>query len=493
MISTTARDAVAVVEQQVRRQRHLTLTEAAALTGLAIDEAREALDVLLKKYVCRLQVSENGDLIYNFGETLRRRGSITLAERLQAIGTWLWKAFTLAYKAWIALTLVVYFVVFLVIAIVLLLAGSAQQSSDDRRRSSSSIDLASLLNLFFAIFRWQAMTDTLDYGADRYDRARRSQPTERAFSARKKHLIASVYDFVFGPPRPARDPLHAEKNVAAYLRRHKGVLVASELSALGGLTLPQAETFLTDCVIRYQGETKISEQAVLYVEFDTLLRSVGEADAGEAVYYWEEDEPECELTGNDPTYNWLIGGMNGFNLLCAALVVHGDLAVRWPARSGLAFAAPLGHAPLLTFVLGWMPLIFSVLFFAIPLGRLLRLQVLRQRQRFQRLRKQLFKVIFRQQGQPQTLADIEAAANDNAYEDTWSRQTIEETMQELSLDMAGEMTVTETAEVQFAFPRIHRELHEVERLRQQRRVDTTLGKIIIESDNIVASDDERAG
>ena len=54
MVSTTAREAVAVVEQHVRRQRHLTLTEAAALTGLAIDEAREALDVLLQHYVCRM-------------------------------------------------------------------------------------------------------------------------------------------------------------------------------------------------------------------------------------------------------------------------------------------------------------------------------------------------------------------------------------------------------------------------------------------------------
>jgi hypothetical protein len=66
-------------------------------------------------------------------------------------------------------------------------------------------------------------------------------------------------------------------------------------------------------------------------------------------------------------------------------------------------------------------------------------------------------------------------------------------MQELSLDMDGEMRVTDTAEVQFAFPRICRELHEVERLRRQRRGDTTLGQIIIESANIVASDDERVG
>ncbi|HSF32231.1 MAG TPA: hypothetical protein VLK82_17385, partial [Candidatus Tectomicrobia bacterium] len=212
MVSTTAREAVAIVEQQVRRQRHVTLTEAAARTGLALAEAREALDVLLRKYVCRLQVSEHGDVIYNFGETLRRRGSMTLAERLQAMGTWLWKAFTWAYKAWIALTLVLYFIVFLVIALVLLLAASARDSADDRRRSSS-IDLAPLLNLFWAIFRWQAMTGTLDYGSGRDDHGRRSQPTLRAFKAEKKHLIASVHDFVFGPPRPAPDPFHAEKTV----------------------------------------------------------------------------------------------------------------------------------------------------------------------------------------------------------------------------------------------------------------------------------------
>jgi hypothetical protein len=128
------------------------------------------------------------------------------------------------------------------------------------------------------------MTGTLDDGSgrDAY-RARRSQPTPRAFNAGKKHLIASVYDFVFGPPRPKRDPLHLEKTVATYLRQHKGVLVAAELSALGGLTLPEAKTVLTDCVIRYHGDTKISEQAVLYAEFDTLLRSVGEGDTGKVV------------------------------------------------------------------------------------------------------------------------------------------------------------------------------------------------------------------
>jgi hypothetical protein len=66
--------------------------------------------------------------------------------------------------------------------------------------------------------------------------------------------------------------------VAAYLRQYKGVIVASELSALAGWTLPQAETFLTECVIRFHGNTRVSENAVLYTEFETIVRAVGDME-----------------------------------------------------------------------------------------------------------------------------------------------------------------------------------------------------------------------
>jgi hypothetical protein len=49
--------------------------------------------------------------------------------------------------------------------------------------------------------------------------------------------------------------------------------------------------------------------------------------------------------------------------------------------------------------------------------------------------------------------------------------------------MPGDMAVSEVAEVQYSFPRLTAELTAVERLRQGRRDDDTLGPIIIESDN----------
>jgi len=490
MVSMAAPEAVAVLERRLRRQRHFTLTEAAALTGLAIDDTREALGALLTKYVCRLQVSEHGDLIYHFGDTLRRRGAKTFAERLRQVGAWLWQAFTVVYKAWVALTLVVYFVIFLVMLIALLLASRSRESSD--RRRSSSLDIEPLLRLFLTIFHWRTVTEAIGYGRDRYGyRYRRYQPTPGVLNTAKKNFIAAVYDFVFGPPRATRDPLHNEREVAAFLRQNKGIIVTSELSALAGWTLPQAETFLTDCVIRYQGDTEISDNAVLYGEFDTIMRSVGAAEAGEVIHYWDEYEPEYELTGNTATYNLIIAGMNGFNLLFAALVLHGSFNFLWQPQYGTAFAPLVGSGVLMTVLLGWMPLLFSVLFFAIPLGRLFRIQVLRQRQHRENIRKRLFKAIFARQGQPQTLAQVLAAVNADPDEETLSRRVVEQMMRELALDMAGDMTVTEAAEVQFAFPRITRELQEAAQLRRRRRVDTALGQVIVESDNIVAPDNER--
>lgn len=176
MIRRAEQNAVAIVEQQLQRQSgRFTLTEAAAVTGLSIDTARAALDVLLTRYVCRLQVSEHGDLIYNFGETLRRRGAKTVAEHMAERGAWLWKAFTVLYKAWITLTLVVYFVLFLVVLIALVIASSARDSSDRRRRST--IDVWPFLEMFAAIFHWRTVTGTITYEEDRYGyRYRHYQP-----------------------------------------------------------------------------------------------------------------------------------------------------------------------------------------------------------------------------------------------------------------------------------------------------------------------------
>ncbi|ETX01759.1 MAG: hypothetical protein ETSY1_06085, partial [Candidatus Entotheonella factor] len=223
MGETTQSDAVARIEARLQQgEYHFTLPEAAAMTGLSIDESRRAMEALLNKYVCRLQVSENGDLIYHFGETLMRRGEKTAAERRREWLAWLWRIFTVIYKAWIAVTLVVYFIVFLVIVIAAIVAMMSRQSSDDRRSRGGGmpIHLGSLFDLFFSIFRWRTVTGAIDYQRDAQGyRYRHYEPRPAVINVKKKNFMAGVYDFVFGPPRVELDPLGNEKEVAAYLER----------------------------------------------------------------------------------------------------------------------------------------------------------------------------------------------------------------------------------------------------------------------------------
>jgi hypothetical protein len=484
----TQRDAVALIDARLQQgEHHFTLSEAAAMTGLAIDETRDAMESLLNKYVCRLQVSENGDLIYHFGDTLQRRGEKTAAERRREFLAWLWRLFTVIYKAWIAVTLVVYFILFLVIVIAALVAASARQSSDERRHQGSGmpIHLGSIFDLFFSIFRWRTVTGTIGYGRDAEGyRYRHYEPRPAVMNAKKKNFMSAVYDFVFGPPRVQLDPLGNEKEVAAYLQQHHGIVVTAELSALAGWSLPQAETFLTDCILRYRGETKISDDPVLYGQFDELMRGVGEVETGDITYYWDEYEPEYELNGNSATQNLIICVMNAFNLLIAFFIATGDLTA-WvtPGASPDIFAWLAVNSAWVQVVLGWIPLVFSILFFVIPLVRWFQIHTLQQRRQKQNVRKRLFKAIFARRGRPQTVEAVTAAVNRGSGEAALTPPEVESTLQQLVLDMPGDMAVSEVAEVQYSFPRLTAELTAVERLRQGRRDDDTLGPIIIESDN----------
>jgi heme/copper-type cytochrome/quinol oxidase subunit 2 len=484
----TQEDAAALIDARLQQGEHyFTLPEAAAMTGLSIDETRDAMEALLNKYVCRLQVSENGDLIYHFGDTLQRRGEKTATERCREVLAWLWRIFTVIYKAWIAVTLVVYFIVFLVVVVAALVAASSRQSSGDRRRQGGEmpIHMGSIVNLFLSIFHWRTVTGTIDYQRDAQGyRYRHYEPRRAVINGDKKNFMSAVYDFVFGPPRVELDPLSNEKEVASYLRQHNGIVVPAELSALAGWNLPQAETFLTDCILRYRGESKISDDPVLYGQFDELMRGVGEVETGQVTYYWDEYEPEYELNGNSATQNMIICVMNGFNLLVSLFIATSDLtalAAHGAPPDILAWLAV--NSVWIQVVLGWIPLVFSVLFFVIPLVRWFQIRTLQRRRHEQNVRKRLFKAIFEPRGRPQTVKDVTAAVNRDSGEEALASPEIEAALKQLALDMPGDMNVSETAEIQFAFPRLTTELAAVDRLRQNRRDDDALGTIIMESDN----------
>ena len=171
--------------------------------------------------------------------------------------------------------------------------------------------------------------------------------------------------------------------------------------------------------------------------------------------------------------------MNSFNLLFSVLVLNGSF--QQLLQTQLPFATASGSSIFL--VLGWLPLVFSVLFFLIPAGRFFSMRALQRQQHEQNIRKRLFQVIFTRQGQAQTMSDILAALHVTDAQETLTAPIVEERLKELVLNMPGDMQVNDTAEVQFSFPRITRELQAAPQLRHLRQIDDSLGEIIVESDN----------
>lgn len=481
------KDSVNIVERKLARdQKHFTLNEAAAATGLSVDEAREALDTLIRKYICRLQVTEKGDLIYDFGQTLRRRDRKSLAEQAKQVVDFLWQVFTWIFKAWITVTLVVYFVIFLVLLLVLVLGSGSKKSKGSSGKAMLNVD--GLFKIFYSIFRWQTVTGSIGYDTDRWGYPyRKYQPKPAVLNQKKKSFIAAVFDFVFGPKRVPIDPLANQKEVAAYLIEQKGIVVPAELTALAGWNQSQAETFLTDCLVRFQGEVKVSANGAIYGRFDDILRGLGKLQGGKIVHYWDEYEPVHQLTGNSANTNLLVFGMNGFNLLFSFYLLAGVLPQLGNPDASNNLVMVLQNflsagSPLLNFFLGWLPLIFSLLFFSIPLVRWFKIKRANQVRYHNNRRKRILKAIYRNQGRAQTLEEIVQVVNLNAKEETLKPPTVQKMLQELVLELGGDTEASSDGKIRYLFPKITLELNEVQVLRSERSATSAFGAIAIESE-----------
>ena len=105
-----------------------------------------------------------------------------------------------------------------------------------------------------------------------------------------------MFDFVFGPPKPAVDHLADEREVLAFLRDHRGRITASDLAALTGYSLARSEEELTRMMVAFHGDAEVtSEGAIIFVFPDSAV----EPKTGErlvrveaVVMRTEPDEPD---------------------------------------------------------------------------------------------------------------------------------------------------------------------------------------------------------
>jgi len=466
------------VEQAVKKLRSFTVQDIAGQTGLPVFDSKRAVEVLMKKYRCQMQVTDRGELIYDFGQLMRRE-SKTWQEYLNELGGMLWKAFTAFFKAWIMLMLVGYFIVFMMLLLAVAIASLSARSDDrDRGMSLGGGIFALIFRIATEFFFWKTITGNLSYQRDRYGyRYRRYDPvTSELFKAKSdkksKKFITAVFDYVFGPKRARIHPLENQREVATFIRKNNGIITIEEVRALAGWKGRKANEFFTAMVGNFEGEIKVSDKGVIYGEFTEFMSGKNTEESTDIVFFWDEFEPEYILNGNTGGQNLIITGMNLFVLLMAYAVFAGRFYLETQSELYLSL------------FLGWIPLVYACLFFLIPSVRFLLNSTHEKQRRLNNIRKRLMKAIFLDSGTAIPLPQLEASLNQS--DEIWDRvdqKRIKQLMSEEIDDWKGELLVDDAdGALVYDFTLLRESQAEAKRLRTGRRVDVTTGRTVFDTE-----------
>lgn len=474
----------------------VTLGDVVASTGLPAEQTENLLLDLLDEYRGHLAVDERGNLIYRFPYGLQRPSTWRerLRQGMQRALEVAYRFFKAAFKVWIMLMLIVYFILFLALTLLLIAMVLSGGSRGSRSRSGAwggrdDFDLSDLL------FWWWWMEGGSrrrrwgwgwDWGGPAHTpewrRSRSWQRTPRpAASTRSRPLWERIYAFVFGEERPKPDPLAREKEALAYLRERAGRLTTADLIALFGMSLQEAEEFATRLMVAYNGDVEVSENGSLIYTFDSIMPSLlqGRVEARRRRYpwlevpqgfgwrYWWEKREKPEPFDENPqgTDSWLIF-FNLFNLAWSSAFAFGS-AFAWLGWEG---------GTLLSFLLGWFPFTFSVLFFLIPSLRWMALQRENRARQERNEHRRVVKEVYQQAilpSQPTPLYPEAFAASlggDIFRAKAW--------LERLRREWEGDLESDEEGVIFYLFPRLWQEWQDVRRARRQVRAEEhRLGRI----------------
>ena len=332
-----------------------TLGDFVSATGLPEHDAESALKSLLETHRGHLEVSDSGDLLYQFDPKLIARYREPFGVRFRKAA---WSAFKTGFKVWTAVMLVVYFVVFVVLIIAAMTANrDGGRGGFGGRRGGFGLGDFFLLHWLMGGRGWNR--GGLYYGHSYAKRLpKEAQPP----------FYKKVFAFIFGPEEPRPTQLQKDRGVLQLIRARKGVLTSAELVEHAGLPLPEAEEEMGRLTGAYGGDPRVSDRGEVVYAFPDLMKSAhGRVRSREPKPTWLRLEYPKKLTGNSTASNLGVGAMNGFNLVAASVMGLGP-AVQ-AASQGLGPVDPLWF-----FGLGVVPAVFSSMFFGIPIVRSLGLK-----------------------------------------------------------------------------------------------------------------------
>jgi hypothetical protein len=378
---------MAKVEDQLvsflkRKGGSSTIADMIGGTGLPKYQVEQAAKVALDEYAGRLKATESGELLYYFPSGMRstvRGFGPSLRRFWKSFGKGAMKVLSFAFKIWIVVMLVGYFVAFValaVLAIVASFAASAANRSDrgggGRGRGGGFGSMYLVIRLFELILQmwfWSSLT-----------KDPRKKREGRAF-------YKSVFGFIFGEGDPNKGWQEGErKYVISYIRSHKGVITLEEFMTLTGRESDEANVLLNRFLLEFEGEPGVTENGTVIFSFPALMRTseTGQKAIGEVPVLNPSYKRLVPFSGNKRRTNGWILFFNTANLGFGAyflvlsltqtasylLSKTGPYLYSFTAK--LLQSAGISPIPFLAIVLGIVPVAFSIFFFLIPLLRKIR-------------------------------------------------------------------------------------------------------------------------
>ena len=407
-----------------KRRGEATTADLVAQTGLPTNQVETEVKAVADEYRARLRVTESGEILYSFpqGFRSRYRGLVPSLRRG-------WKAFkkgaarvaSLLFKVWIVVMLVGYFVFFIALALLAMLASIAVSMSGNSRDSRSSGrsggGLGGLMltgQVLDAIIRiWFYSELFKDPYQRQYERGVRAERR-----GQKRPLYKAIFSFVFGDGDPDSGWDAVEKKaVVAFVQTHRGVITLPEFMSLTGLPPLEAEERINRYLYEFEGSPEVSEGGAIYYSFPSLMRRSDKVDrsfGGSA-----QMRPMASFSSNPKKSNIWFCVINAVNLffggyfLAGALAQHPLLAPLYSGQFSTHLVMTRGWdafylfvhqlfdkvggvsdpTAFLGYVLGVVPLAFSLFFYAIPAIRAGRLEARNERARVENLRRVAYRAV----------------------------------------------------------------------------------------------------
>ena len=370
------------------RQKGATPADIAAATGLPLNNVRELVTRALDEYGGRLEVTESGEILYSFpgGFISRYRGfGPGVRKFLDKLIHYTVETGTLFFKVWIMVMLLGYFLFFMLLAVASLFLSAAGSSSSSRSRRGGNLYFGmGFFNLIIRLWFYSELAKSLNPGQG----YRKSRSPSRP-------LYKAIFSFVFGDGDPNvywEDEL--KKFFLAYLREHQGVISLPELMILGGFKPDEAEKAITALCVEFNGSPEATENGTVVYRFDEILMASENAKK-------QSDLPllyktQQSFSSNPEKMNQWFAIINGVNLFFGIYFLYnsavtGHIFIN-QARGiyGLVYAFLSAYAnplPIIAVALGIIPLVFSVLFWFIPLLRRIFLKNKNNKIRFENFKK----------------------------------------------------------------------------------------------------------